>query len=68
MCLLLEVFEPKGVSTFGEQFDYFSQVILELGLRVLCHVGSHLVVRHVDAFQCQLSCWLYILSSCHNNE
>ena len=26
-----------------------------------------MVVCHVDAFQCQLSCWLYILRSGHNN-
>ena len=33
--------------TFGEQFGEFSQVIYELGLRVLCHMVSHAVVRHV---------------------
>ena len=27
----------------GEQFGNFSQVILELGFRIWCHVGSHVV-------------------------
>ena len=41
--------------TLGEQFGDFSQVILELVTNFMCHVGSHVRLRHVDAFQCQLS-------------
>ena len=35
--------------SLGEQFGCLSQVILELGFRVLCHVGSHVVRVPVPA-------------------
>ena len=35
--------EPLPLLNLGEQVGEFSQVILELGFRVLCHVVSHAV-------------------------
>ena len=39
----------QSMLNLGEQFGYFSQVILELGFRILCHVRGHVVRVPVPA-------------------